>query len=54
MRWNAYALDDETLDVSGRFYSLHLEEGESWYPFNASVRPSVRLSQLKGFQNFEK
>ena len=30
-------------------YSLHLEEGESWYPFNVSVRPSVtteRLSKL--------
>ena len=24
--------------------SLHLEEGESWYPFNVSVRPSVRPS----------
>ena len=50
MRWNAYALDDETLDVAGRFYSLHLEEGESWYPFNASVCPSVtteRLSKLR-------
>jgi hypothetical protein len=23
-------------------YSLHLEEGESWYAFNASVRLSVR------------
>jgi hypothetical protein len=37
-------------------YSLHLEEGESWYiPLeNASVCLSVRPSQLKGFQNFEK
>ena len=26
-------------------YSLHLEEGESWYAFNVSVR----LSQLEGF-----
>jgi hypothetical protein len=31
-------------------YPLHLEEGESWYPFNVSVRPSVtteRLSKLR-------
>ena len=26
--------------------SLHLEEGESWYPFNVSVRPSVTTEPL--------
>ena len=32
-----------------RIYSLHLEEGESWYAFNVSVRLSVCPSQLEGF-----
>ncbi len=39
---------------SEKHYSRHLEEGDSWYPFIAFVRLSVCLSQLKGFQNFEK
>jgi hypothetical protein len=36
--------------VDDSCYSLHLEEGESWYAFNVSVC----LSQPEGFQNFEK
>ena len=27
-------------------YPLHLEEGESWYPFNVSVRLSVTTDSV--------